>query len=144
MRCIRTSCTLWWCILIIRKTHVLHSLQGLLWCWSCLYNAWCCLCLSPAECHILPLRYCYILDAALSPHMLSFEMFSLIPIQSSIGIHRLPLHLLRHYCILLVWNILSNLHTLQYFALHPPHSALIYHRLAMLLPPHLHPHHCHV
>jgi len=56
--------------------------------------------------------YCYISDAALSPYMFSFEVLSLITIQSSLRIHRLPLHLLRHYRILQVWNILSNLHTL--------------------------------
>jgi len=39
-----------------------------------------------------------------------------------------------------VWNILSNLHTLLNYALSPPHSALIHHRLAMLIPPHPHPH----
>ena len=46
--------------------------------------------------------YCYISDAALSPYMLSFEMLSLITIQSWFRIHRLPLHLLRHYRILQV------------------------------------------
>ena len=46
--------------------------------------------------------YCYISDAALSPYMLSFEMLSLITIQTSLRIHHLPLHLLRHYCILQV------------------------------------------
>jgi len=44
--------------------------------------------------------YCYISDAALSPYMFIFEMWSLITIQSSLGIHRLPLHLLRLYRIL--------------------------------------------
>jgi len=46
--------------------------------------------------------YCYILDAALSAYMFSFELLSLITIQSSLRIHRLPLHLLRHYRILQV------------------------------------------
>jgi len=43
--------------------------------------------------------YCYISDAALSPYMFRFEMVSLITIQSSLRIHCLPLHLLRHYRI---------------------------------------------
>jgi len=42
---------------------------------------------------------CCVSDAALSPYMFSFEMLSLITIQSSLQIHRLPLHLLRHYRI---------------------------------------------
>jgi len=46
--------------------------------------------------------YCYIWDAALSPYMFSFEMLTLITIQCSLRIHRLPLHLLRHYRILQV------------------------------------------
>jgi len=37
-----------------------------------------------------------------SPYMFSFEMLSLITIQSSLRIHRLPLHLLCHHCILQV------------------------------------------
>jgi len=41
-----------------------------------------------------------------------FEMFSLITIQSSLRIHRLPLHLLCYYRICQVWNILTNLHPL--------------------------------
>jgi len=56
--------------------------------------------------------YCYISDAALSPYMFSFDMLSLITIQFTLRIHRLPLDLLRHYHILQVWNILTNLHTL--------------------------------
>jgi len=44
--------------------------------------------------------------------MFSFEILSLIAIQSSLRIHRLPLHWLHHYRILHVWNILSNIHTL--------------------------------
>jgi hypothetical protein len=47
-------------------TRVTHSSQGLqLYC-SCLQNDWRWLCLSPAECHSVPLRYWYISDAALS------------------------------------------------------------------------------
>jgi len=46
--------------------------------------------------------YCYISDATLSPYMFIFEMLSLKTIQSSLQIHRLPLHLLRHYRILQV------------------------------------------
>ena len=103
---------MWWRIRTIRMTGVLHSSQGLQLCCSRLHNAWRCLWLSPAECHILPFHYCYISDAALSPYMFSFKMLSLITIQSSLWIHRLPLHLLCHYRILQVWNILSNLHTL--------------------------------
>jgi len=112
LHCIRTSFTMWWRIRIIRMTCVLHSSQGLQLCWRRLYTTWWCLCLSPAQCHTLPLRYCYISDAALSPYVFSFEMMSLVTIQSSLRIHRLPLHLLCHYRILQVWNILSNLHTL--------------------------------
>jgi hypothetical protein len=58
-----------------------------------------------------PLHYCYMSDAALSRYEFSFEMLSLITIQSSLRIHRLSLHLLWHYCILQVWNILCNCHT---------------------------------
>jgi len=39
-RCIRTCCTLWWHIRIIRTTRVLHSSQGLWLGWSGLHNAW--------------------------------------------------------------------------------------------------------
>jgi len=96
----------------IRTTRVLHSSQGLQLCCSRSHNAWRCLCLSSADSHILPLRYCYnISDAALAPFMFSFEILLHIAIQSSLWIPRLPLHLLRHYCILQVWNIQSNLHT---------------------------------
>jgi hypothetical protein len=55
------------CIRTIWTTSVLHSSQGLQLCCSPLHNAWRCLCLSLAKCHISPLRYCYISDAALSP-----------------------------------------------------------------------------
>jgi hypothetical protein len=96
----------------IRTTCVLHFSQGLQLCCSCSHNAWPCLCLSLADSHILPLRYCYISDAALAPSMFSFEILSHIAIQSSLRIPRLPLHLLRHYRILHVWNIQANLHTL--------------------------------
>ena len=98
----------------IRTTHVLHSSQGLQLFCSRVHNAWRCLCLSSADSHIFPLRYCYSYksDAALAPYMFSFEILSHIAIQSSLRIDRLPLHLLRHYCILQVWNIRSNLHTL--------------------------------
>jgi len=96
----------------IRTTHVLHSSQGLHLDCSRLHNAWRCLCLALADSHILPLRYCYIPDAALVPYMFSFEILSHIAIQSSLRIHRLPLHLLRQNRILQVWNIQSNLHTL--------------------------------
>jgi len=105
-------CGMWWRIHTIRTTHVLHSLQELqLWC-SHLHNAGRCLCLSPAECHVVSLRYCYISVAALSPYMFRFEMLLLITIQSSLRIHHLPLHLLRHYRILQVSNLMSNLPTL--------------------------------
>jgi hypothetical protein len=96
----------------IRTTHVLHSSQGLQLCCSCSHNSWRCICLSSADSHILPLRYCCISDAALTPYMFSFEILSHIAIQSSLRMPRLPLHLLRHYRILQVWNIQSNLHTL--------------------------------
>jgi len=43
----------------IRTTRVLHSSQGLQLCCSRLHNVWRCLCLSSADSHILPLRYCY-------------------------------------------------------------------------------------
>jgi hypothetical protein len=87
----------------IRTTRVLHSSQGLQLCCSRSHNAWRCLCLSSADSHILPLRYCYnISDAALAPYMFSFEILSHIAIQSSLQIPRLPLHLLRHYRILQV------------------------------------------
>jgi len=84
----------------IRRTRVLHYSQGLQLCCSRLHNAWRCLCLFLAECHILPFHYCSISDAALSPYLFSFEMLSLITIQSSLRIHRLPLHLLHYYRIL--------------------------------------------
>jgi len=110
--CLRTSFTLWWRIRIIRTTCVLHYSQGLQLCWSCRHIAWRCVCLSLAECHIVPLRYRYISDAALSPYISSFEILSHITIQSSLQIHCLQLDLLRQYRIFQVWNILSNLHTL--------------------------------
>jgi len=34
--------TLWWRLLTIRRTRVLHSLQELLFCWSRLHNTWRC------------------------------------------------------------------------------------------------------
>jgi hypothetical protein len=86
----------------IRTTRVLYSSQGLQLCCSRSHNAWRCLCFSLADSHILPLRYCYISDAALAPSMFSFEILSHIAIQSSLRIPRLPLHLLRHYRILQV------------------------------------------
>ena len=96
----------------IRTTSVVHSSQRLQLGCSCLHNAWRCLYLFLAECHILRLCYCYILDTAFSPYLFSFEMLSRITIQSSLRIHRLPLHLLCQYRTSHVWNILSNLHTL--------------------------------
>jgi len=69
--------------------------------------------------------------------MFSFEIVSSITKQFSLQIHCLPLDVLSHYRILHVQNIPSNLHTLQYYALSPTHSASINHGLAMLLPAHL-------
>ena len=86
-------------------------LAGLQLCCSHSHNAWRCLCLSSANSHILPLRYCYISDAALAPYMFSFEILWHSVIQSSLQIPHLPLHLLRHYRILQVWNMQSNLDT---------------------------------
>ena len=103
---------IWWRIRTTRTAHVLHSLQGLQLCCCCLHNAWRCLCLCLAKCHSLPLGYCQISDATLSPCIISFEMVSRIKIQSSLRIHHFLLHLLCHYLILQVWNILSNLDTL--------------------------------
>jgi len=102
---------MWRHICTIRTTHGSQSSQGLQLCCSHVHSTSQWLWHSLAKCLIIPLRYCYISDAALSPYMLGFEMLSLITIQSSLQIHRLQLHLLRHYCILHVWNILSNLHT---------------------------------
>jgi len=128
-----------WCIRTIRMTRVLHSSEWLKWCCIHLHDASRWIGLSPAKCHIVPLLYRDISDAALPTYMFSFEMLLLIAIQSSLRIHRWPLHWLRHYCISQIWNILSNLHTPKYYALSPPHSALIHHWLAMLLAPHPHP-----
>jgi hypothetical protein len=86
----------------IRTTCVLHSSQGLQLCCSLLHNTWRCLCVIPAACNILPICYCFISDATLSPYMFSFEIVSLITIQSAFRLHRLPLHLLRPYRILQV------------------------------------------
>jgi len=58
---------MWWRICTIRTIRMLYSLQRLQLCCSHLHNAWWCLWLSLAECHILPLCYCYISDAALCP-----------------------------------------------------------------------------
>jgi len=99
-------------ICTIRTTRVLHSSQGLQLCCSHSHNDWRCLYLSSADSHILPLRYCYILDAALAPYMVHFEILSHIAIQFSRRIPRLPLHSPRHHRILQVWNIQSNVHTL--------------------------------
>jgi len=68
-------------------------------------------CLRPSSTFYLS-SFCYILDAAISPYMFRFDMMSLITMQSSLRIHRKVLHLLPHYRILQVWNILSNLQTL--------------------------------
>jgi len=133
----------WWCTHTIRTTCVLHSSQGLQLCCSCQHDAWQCSCLSAAECHVFALPCRYISDAALSPFIFSFEMLSLITIQSSLRIHRLPLQLLGHYPILQDWNILSNLHTLEYYDLSPPNSVLFNHRLEMLLCPDPLAHHRH-
>jgi len=62
---------MWWCIHPIRRTCVLHSLQWLQLCCSSLHNDWRCLCLSKAKRHILPLHYCYISNATLSPYRFS-------------------------------------------------------------------------
>jgi len=91
---------MWWPKHTIRTTRVLHSSHGLQLCCSCLHNTWQCLCLSSANSHILPLSYCYISDAALSPYMFSIRILSLTAIKSLLRIHRLPLHLLGHYHIL--------------------------------------------
>jgi len=103
---------IWSGICTIRTTLVSHSSQGLESYCNHFQNAWRFFCLSSAESNILRLRYFYILGATLSPYMFSFEMLSLIAIQSSLSIHPLSLHLPCHYHILEVWNILSNLHTL--------------------------------
>ena len=77
-------------------------------------------------------------------YIFNFEILSLITIRSSLWIHRLLLHLLRHYRILQVWTIWSNLHILWYYSLSLPNLALNHHRLAMLVSPdpHLHRRHC--
>ena len=98
-------------ICTIRTTRVLHSSQGPQLCCSRSHNAWRCLCFSSADSHILSLCYCYISDAALAAYVFSLEILSHIEIQSSLRVPRLPLYLLQHYCILHVWNIQSNLHT---------------------------------
>jgi len=67
-------------------------------------------------------------------------MLSINTIQSSLRIHRLPLHIFRHYHVSVVWNMLSDLHTVQYYTLSPPHSRLILHQRVMLLLPDPHPH----
>jgi len=103
---------MWWPVCTIRMIRVLHSSQGLQLCCRRWHNASWCLCLAPAKYDILPLHYCYLSDAALSQYMFSFQMLSFGTIQSSLGIHRLPLHLLRYYCILQVWNILTDVYTL--------------------------------
>ena len=102
---------MWWRLCTITMTCVVPSSQGLQLCCSHLHNAWWCICLSPAECQIIPLLNCYLSDAALCPYMINFEMVSLYTIQSSLLIHRLPLHLGWHYRIYQVRNILSNHHT---------------------------------
>jgi len=102
-----------WChIRTIGTRCVLHLLQGLQLSSSRLHDAWRWLCLSPAQCHMLPLHYCDISDATLSPYWFSSESLSLIAMQCWLRIRRLPLHLLRHYRILQVSNILCIFHTL--------------------------------
>jgi len=100
-------------ICTLRTTRGLHCSQGLQLCCSRLHNASRCLCHSLANSDMLPFRYCYrnITDAGLAPYMVSFEIWSHITIQSSLRTHRMPLHSFRHYRILQVWNIQSNLHT---------------------------------
>jgi len=131
---------MWWTIGTIKLTSVLHSSWGPQLCCSWWHNFLWCIWLPPAECHTLPLWCWYMSDAAHSPYMFRFEILPLITIQSWFRMHRIPLHLLRHHHILWFWNILSNPHTVQYYALGPGHSALIHHQLAMLLPPHPHRH----
>jgi len=80
----------------IRTTRVLTASQRLQLRCSRLHNTWRCIFIFLCECHIESLPYCVILDAALAPYMFSFERFSLITIQSSVQIHCLLLHLLRH------------------------------------------------
>ena len=76
---------------------MLHSLHGLQLCCSHSHNTWRCLRLSSADSHIVSLCYCYISDGPLAPYMSRFVILSYIAIQSSLRIHRLPLHLLCHY-----------------------------------------------
>jgi len=132
-------------------TLVLDSSQGLLLFCSRSHSTWRCLCHSSAVSHIFTLPYCYISDAALVPSMFSIELLSHIAIQFSLRTPSLPLQLhsayhmlLRHYRILQVWKIPSNLDTLSYYSLSPPHSTVIHHRLAMLIPSPPHPHRQHL
>ena len=80
----------------IRMTRVLHSSQG------CSYAV--AGYATPGDVYVFhwpiaTLNLSAISDATLAPYMFSFEILSHIAIQSSLGIHRLPLHLLRHYRI---------------------------------------------
>jgi len=103
---------MWWRIHTIRMTRVLHSSQELQLCCSHWHNAWQCLWLAPAKCHNFTFPLSLYIGCRTLPSMISFEMLSHITIQSSLGIHCSPLHLLCNYCNLQVWNILSNLSTL--------------------------------
>jgi len=60
---------------------------------------------------LLFIRWCTLL------YMFDCDSLSLSTIQSSLQIHHLLLPVLHHYCILQVWNILSNLHTHKYYTL---------------------------
>ena len=65
-RLIYFSSRMWWHICTIRTTCVLHYSQRLQWRCSHFTNNSRCWCISPARCHISHLRYCNLLDAALS------------------------------------------------------------------------------
>ena len=70
-----------------------------------------CLCLSPAECHIFDLCYCYLSDAALSPICLTLRSCHLL--QYSLHFAYIACRCICFAIIVFyVWNILSSLHTL--------------------------------
>jgi len=88
--------------------------------------------------------YLFAIGIYQMPHTLPFMASTAM--QSSRQMHRLPLHLVRHYTIFHVWYILSNLYTLKYYALTSQHSALMHHLLVTHLAahPHTQRHHpCH-
>jgi len=144
---------------------MLHSSQGLQLCSSRLHNAWRCLCLSSADSHMphshlcLALRFCHLFQYSLrfgyiASHCICFTIivfymseiycpiFTLSSTMHSV-FHILRWSIIGFQCLFLLIRIRIVVLipvNITYYALSPPHSVLIHHRLAMLLAPYPQPH----